>query len=144
MREHAASDKPVALAISLSVKSLYGGAPSCGSSRKGCGTVFSITPGGILKVLHSFGNGADGTSPEASLVKLKGILYGTTFSGGAYGQGTVFSITTGGEEKVLHSFGDGSDGTNPEASLIDVKGTLYGTTAQGGTYGNGTVFALTP
>jgi uncharacterized repeat protein (TIGR03803 family) len=123
----------------------YGGAYSCGSSikYKGCGSVFSITPGGTLNVLHSFGNGADGSNPKASLVKLKGTLYGTTFSGGAYGQGTIFSITPGGQEKVLYSF-EGANGAQPVAGLIDVKGTLYGTTSGGGAYRYGTVFALTP
>jgi uncharacterized repeat protein (TIGR03803 family) len=123
----------------------YGGAYSCGSSvkYKGCGTVFSITPGGTLKVLHSFGKGADGTNPRASLVELKGELYGTTSSGGAFDKGTVFSITPGGTENVLYSF-DGTAGAQPLASLIDVNGTLYGTTNEGGTYGYGAVFALTP
>ena len=116
-----------------------GGAYSCGS--KGCGTVFSITPGGTEDVLHSFGNLADGTLPQASLVELNGKLYGTTTSGGAYDQGTVFRITPGGKEKVLYSF-EGANGAQPLAGLIDVSGTLYGTTSAGGAYGDGTVFAL--
>ncbi|MGB8909654.1 MAG: choice-of-anchor tandem repeat GloVer-containing protein [Candidatus Cybelea sp.] len=111
---------------------------------EGCGTVFSITPSGTEKMLHSFGGGSDGSTPQASLIDVKGTLYGTTSSGGTYGDGTVFSISTTGKEKVLHSFGSGSDGSAPRASLIDVKGTLYGTTSRGGTHGDGTVFALTP
>jgi uncharacterized repeat protein (TIGR03803 family) len=100
-------------------------------------------------VLHSFGNGTDGSKPSAGLIDVQGTLYGTTRSGGGSpsctsGCGTVFSVTTGGTENVLHSFGDGTDGAQPFAGLVDVKGTLYGTTAQGGTYGYGTVFALTP
>jgi uncharacterized repeat protein (TIGR03803 family) len=99
-------------------------------------------------VLHSFGNGADGFDPVASLIEVKGTLYGTTEHGGAKcgfeGRcGTVFSITPSGMEKVLHSFSNGADGINPLAGLTDVNGTLYGTTSFGGTYSNGTVFALT-
>ncbi len=111
----------------------------------GCGTVYSITTSGNEKLLHSFGNGADGMYPSASLIDVKGTLYGTTSLGGTYGTGagTVFSISTSGTEKVLHSFGSGSDGTQPDASLINVGGTLYGTTGGGGAYGYGTVFALT-
>ncbi len=121
-----------------------GGAYSCGSPPTKCGTVFSITPRGIEKVLYSFAGGSDGANPEASLIVVKGRLYGTTESGGAYRAGTVFSITPGGTEKVLHTFGGGTDGRFPSAGLIDVGGMLYGTTGAGGTSGNGTVFALTP
>jgi hypothetical protein len=44
-------------------------------------------------VLHSFIGGADGASPQTiGLIQApKGYFYGTTNSGGAYGQGTVFS-----------------------------------------------------
>jgi uncharacterized repeat protein (TIGR03803 family) len=58
----------------------------------GCGTAFSITPGGKEKVLHSF-NGPDGAFPLASLVNVNGTLYGTTDSGGTFGNGTVFALT---------------------------------------------------
>lgn len=113
----------------------------------GDGTVFSVTLSGTEKVLHSFGGyfyGRDGALPTASLTKVKGMLYGTTVSGGANSAnegGTVFSVTTTGVEKVLHSFRNG-DGSGPYASLINVNGTLYGTTQTGGTYGDGAVFAL--
>jgi uncharacterized repeat protein (TIGR03803 family) len=107
------------------------------------GTVFSITPDGSEKVLHSFGSGTDGANPEASLIAVHGTLYGTTYAGGTYGRGTVFSITPSGSEKVLHSFCKGTDGFYPSASLVAVNGTLYGTTQHGGTYNNrGTVFSI--
>jgi uncharacterized repeat protein (TIGR03803 family) len=120
----------------------FGGSYSC-NSYQGCGTVFSITPAGKETVLLSFDN-TNGSAPEASLINVKGTLYGTTSAGGAYGGGTVFSISTTGKEKVLHSFSGSSDGMEPSASLLNVKGTLYGTTFTSGKYGNGTVFALTP
>lgn len=117
--------------------------------KEGCGTIFSITPGGKERVLHSF-DGANGALPNAGLIDVNGRLYGTTTAGGANrclgaGCGTVFSVSTSGREKLLHSFGfgSGSDGMDPVASLIDVKGTLYGTTIAGGTYGVGTVFSIT-
>jgi uncharacterized repeat protein (TIGR03803 family) len=109
-----------------------------------CGTVFSITPGGKEKVLHSFGaHGNDGQYPLAGLVDVKGTLYGTTDLGGAYNGGTVFSITPGGKEKVLYSFG-ASYARGVSSGLVDVSGTLYGTTFFGGVYGFGTVFSITP
>jgi uncharacterized repeat protein (TIGR03803 family) len=109
----------------------------------GCGTVFSVTPSGKEKVLHSFGNPKDGRLPEAGLVEVKGRLYGTTQAGGAYGGnyhgGTVFSITPSGRYTVLLSFGG-----DPEATLLNVNGTLYGTTTIGGASLCGTVFSITP
>ena len=121
----------------------YGGKDGCGSSSACDGTVFSITPAGTEKVLHSFGSGADGRAPFAGLIEANGTFYGTTSGGGAYNQGTVFSITASGKEQVLHSFA-GTDGREPWGGLIDESGTLYGTTTHGGAYNNGTVFALTP
>ena len=122
---------------------LYGTTPLGG--KYGVGTVFSITTGGKEKVLYNFGASAnDGIVPYAGLTDLKGMLYGTTFEGGAYSFGTVYSITTGGTENVLHSFGKGTDGSNPYARLIYVSGTLYGTTYGGGAHGYGTVFSSTP
>lgn len=122
-----------------------GGGTGCGD---GCGTVFSITPDGTETVLHSFGNGRDGAQPLAGLINVKGIVYGTTFSGNttSLSYGTVFSVDLKtGKEILLHSFQGGSDGSSPIASLVKVDGILYGTTVSGGSRGDwGTVFQLTP
>jgi uncharacterized repeat protein (TIGR03803 family) len=132
----------------------YGGSKTpCTYYSAGCGTVFSITPSGTEKVLHSFGTSGDGIMPMGSLTDVKGQLYGTTSGGGSYsciggGCGTVFTISRSGKERVLYSFGSGSyyyGGAYPYASLIDAKGTLYGTTTSGGSisyYGPGTVFSI--
>jgi uncharacterized repeat protein (TIGR03803 family) len=121
----------------------YGGTGNC---PHGCGTVFTITPGGTETVLYSFQGGSDGRYPYASLINVKGTLYGTTKEGGPYLAGTVFSITPGGTETVLYTFqADGTDGVFPYAGLINVKGTLYGTTyGGGGESGGGIVFSITP
>jgi uncharacterized repeat protein (TIGR03803 family) len=124
---------------------VYGGAYStyyCGIyGSRGCGTVFTITPSGKEKVLHSFGNGTDGTDPDTALVEVKGTLYGATAAGGPghcgrVGCGTIFSITPGGKEKVLNNNG-------ASATLLNVNGTFYGTSSTGGAYGCGTVFSIT-
>jgi uncharacterized repeat protein (TIGR03803 family) len=128
-----------------------GGTHSC-ASYTGCGTVFSISTKGKEHVLYSFAGEPDGQYPFASLIDVKGTLYGTTAIGGENGTGTVFSVSKTGTEHVLHSFGGSSDndGIAPEARLIDVKGTLYGTTEFGGTNcksksssGCGTFFRIT-
>jgi uncharacterized repeat protein (TIGR03803 family) len=127
---------------------------SCGSNGcyLGCGTVYAIDGSGAESVLYNFNgnfhNDGDGSWPFATLMPLKGTLYGTTGGSGAHGAGTVFRVTTPGKEKVLHSFAGGSDGQDPEAALIAVKGTLYGTTVYGGGSGCGgagcgTVFSIT-
>jgi uncharacterized repeat protein (TIGR03803 family) len=122
------------------------------------GTVFELTPagGGVWNetILHNFGNGTDGSEPEASLVfDADGSLYGTTFRGGTDGSGTAFELTPAGggvwNETVLHNFGSGTDGTNPCAALIfDAAGNLYGTASasayDGGTEYDGMAFELTP
>ena len=122
----------------------YGGA-------YGSGTVFEIaTTGkeaGTEKVLYTFGSqSGDGAKPNAGLVLDKeGNLYGTTFSGGAYGGGTAFEVTPAGTEKVLYSFGGyPEDGYYPSRGLVlDKKGNLYGTASRGGANGWGTVFEIT-
>ncbi len=135
---------------------LYGTASEGGThcAPFGCGTVFELSPnqngGWSEKVLHSFGNGTDGSTPLSSLVfDSAGNLYGTTIQGGTQGAGTAFQLTPDGRggwnERVLHSFGQGNDGVNPDAGLVfDVSGNLYGTTYQGGVKNAGTVFVLTP
>jgi uncharacterized repeat protein (TIGR03803 family) len=132
----------------------YGGAAGC--PNDGCGTVFSLDPKtGAETVLHAFSGGTDGALPQAGLIDVNGLLYGTTQAGGGTGCqrngcGTVFSIDPGtGVETVVHSFTGGSDGTAPEAALIEWKGELYGTTLQGGggtgcAPGCGTVFSIDP
>ena len=104
-------------------------------------------------VVYSFCGGgcpcADGEWPSASLIDVKGTLYGTTVFGGADADGAVFAVNQDtGAETVLYSFcsqgsgGNCLDGELPEASLIEVNGTLYGTTAWGGSGGDGTVFSI--
>jgi uncharacterized repeat protein (TIGR03803 family) len=115
------------------------------------GTVYSITTSGTEKVLYRFAGSSDGWDPEAGLVDLGGVLYGTTAQGGSarFGCcGTVYSITTSGSHKVLYCFAGGSDGAYPASALIDVAGTLYGTTVGGGHQGChngtcGTVYSIT-
>ena len=111
----------------------------------GYGTVFQMTPGGVLNTLVSFGY-TNGANPSAALVQgANGILYGTTSSGGTNGgYGTVFQITTNGILTSLVSFGN-TNGANPQGALVvGPNGNFYGTTSAGGSNGLGTVFEMTP
>jgi uncharacterized repeat protein (TIGR03803 family) len=112
----------------------------------GCGTVFSVNPKtGAETVVYSFSGGADGAFAGASLIDVKGTLYGITYKGGTHDEGTVFAVNpkTGAKTRV-YSFLGGTDGNHPEASLIDLNGKLYGTTYEGGAHGDGTVFSVDP
>ncbi|MBV9232908.1 MAG: hypothetical protein JO030_02595 [Candidatus Eremiobacteraeota bacterium] len=122
------------------------------------GTVYSVTPTGTERILHSFGYLPDGAQPQAGLTELNGTLYGTTTLGGVAGSacvwpwndgcGTIYSVTPSGAEHVLYRFSGGSDGEGPAAQLVAINGVLYGTTqyagATAGPAGAGTVFAITP
>jgi uncharacterized repeat protein (TIGR03803 family) len=110
--------------------------------ENGGGTVFSITPLGTEKVLHSFSL-SEHFYPVKTLLNVNGRLYGTSRNGGVYNLGTVFRITLSGHESVLHSFLGGQDGIYPLSGVIDVNGTLYGTTSRGGAHNRGTVFSIT-
>ena len=114
----------------------------CREQYGSCGTVFKITPGGVLTTLRSF-RGPDGAVPYAALVQgSDGNFYGTTQLGGAYTAGTVFRITPQGAITLLHSFNT-TDGAGPTAALIQAKdGNFYGTTSTGGVYDKGTVFKI--
>jgi uncharacterized repeat protein (TIGR03803 family) len=60
----------------------------------GFGTVFKLSPSGNETVLHSFAGNPDGYSPYDNLViDTAGNLYGTTYTGGAYGYGAVFKLS---------------------------------------------------
>lgn len=111
---------PYASLIGDAAGNLYGTTSDGGIHNNG--TVFELTPrqggGWTESVLHSFGNGVDGTQPDAGLIfDATGNLYGTTSGGGIHNYGTVFKLTPGQgggwTETVLHSFGNGEDGVLP-------------------------------
>lgn len=136
----------------------YGVTLSGGSNTTG--VAFSMTPQGIVTILHNFGDGTvsnDGLNPTSALIQGSGsdtAFYGTTPGGGANNRGTVFKMTLQGAVTILHSFGgsavqlDGGtaiDGTFPIAGLIQGSdGNFYGTTSNGGANNTGTVFQMTP
>ena len=112
-----------------------------GGDNGGYGTVFQITPGGVLSILYSFFGGGDGGYPEAALVRATdGKFYGTTSQGGAYGLGTIFTQVVG-NFSTWHTF---QYLFEPLAALLNGSdGNFYGTTAYGGK-GHGVVFEISP
>jgi uncharacterized repeat protein (TIGR03803 family) len=117
-----------------------------GGTNGGAGTVFRITPAGVLTTLYSFSGGNDSAEPIPGLAQgADGNFYGTTLEGGSNGGfGTVFEITPAGAFTSLYSFAGTNDGANPWGGLApSTDGNLYGTTATGGLGNYGTVFELT-
>lgn len=103
-----------------------------------------------LTILHAFASSnSEGFSPLTGLALSGNRLYGTTSSGGLYGEGTVFAINTDGTGFTnLHHFTGtlGSDESNP--GLLLSGNILYGTLLYSGistgvvSQGAGTIFSL--
>ena len=137
-------DQPYGGLVQGSDGNLYGTTTYGGANDDG--TVFKISPGGVLTSLYSFGGASDGSQPSAGLaLGSDGFFYGTTYSGGANNLGTVFKISASGTLTSLYSFAEGNDGSGPYISTLvqGSDGSFYGTTAYGGANTVGTVFKIT-
>jgi uncharacterized repeat protein (TIGR03803 family) len=124
----------------------YGTTASGGPGGSNYGTIFKMTPTGVLTTLHAF-NQADGWQPGGMFQNTDGNFYGVTASGGPGGSnyGTIFKMTPAGALTTLHSFNQ-ADGWSPAALIKGTDGNFYGTTASGGPGGSnyGTIFKMTP
>jgi uncharacterized repeat protein (TIGR03803 family) len=122
------------------------------------GTLFRLTPAGILTTLHAFTGQADGVAPNALAQPLgrKQVLFGTT-SGNVDPTSEVGSYATAGDFGTVFRWGEGTgfetlyrfsykQDSSPDFLLRTRSGLLYGTTA-GDTSATdadaGTVFVIT-
>lgn len=123
------------------------------------GTIFRLTPDGVLTTLVAlnFTNGPNpqySATPLAELIQAQdGNFYGTTYYGGSGdyvpehpdGLGTVFRMTPSGVFTTLASFDFSTHGGNPRCPLLQGSdGNFYGTAGNGGPNGYGTIFKMTP
>lgn len=141
-----------------------GGVNAFGGAKP-AGTVFKMTPAGVLTTLYSFCSEydastitcLDGEEPFGLFEGSDGNFYGLTPVGGQFGMvtlsgGTVFKLTPSGTLTTLHSFcseedtstGNCLDGEGPSDLIEGSDGNFYGTTSGGGANGDGSVFRLTP
>jgi len=105
----------------------YGTAYQGGAS--GYGTIYRITPAGVLTVVHNFGGApTDGAYPLDKVTQdTDGTLYGTTELGGYSAAGVAWRITPSGTYSLLHSFTNSPvDGGTPYTTLLPLGGYLYG------------------
>ncbi|MGO8797083.1 MAG: choice-of-anchor tandem repeat GloVer-containing protein [Candidatus Sulfotelmatobacter sp.] len=150
---------PVGGLIQASDGNLYGETNEGGNNSTclqtqsyGCGTIYRITPAGVLTTLHSFaGYPDDGNEPSGGLLQASdGNLYGVTAGGGTNNAGTAFKITFDGTLTTLYSFcaqemrGECLGGRSPYAGFVQgTDGNLYSAAYAGGTYDYGTVYKMT-
>ncbi len=133
---------PAAALVQGSDGNFYGTTQQGGSGQGG--TVFQMTPAGVVTTLYNFGDGTDGFLPNALVQGSDGNFYGTTQQGGTNGLGTVFQMTSTGVLTTLYSFDGAIHGFLPNTLVQGVDGNFYATTQQGGTSGVGTLFQVTP
>lgn len=122
----------------------YGTTYSGGNTSPNYGTLFKVTPAGVLTTLQYFAT----TNPNGSLLQASdGNFYGTTAQGGGRNLGTAFSITPSGTFTTIHEFAvdpTQRDAQSPNFGLIQgADGNIWGTSLEGGAYGEGTVFKMT-
>jgi uncharacterized repeat protein (TIGR03803 family) len=148
--------EPAATLIQATDGNLYGSTSWFGGGNGNWGTIFKITPEGLLTTVYGFCSQscADGASPRSALVQgSDGNFYGVTYLGGVsscpgLGCGTIFKLTPSGNLTTLYSFcpqmsanGVCPDGAQPFGLMQATDGNFYGTTVIGGA-GYGTVYRL--
>jgi len=129
-----------------------------GDSAPNGGSVFSLTPTGTIKVLHTFTAGPNKNYPNGNLPGFitegpDGKLYGEALFGGIggcngyCGNGVLFRVNRDGTGfQVVHEYCSATnctDGTGGGALFAGTDGNLYGTTYSGGANNNGTIFRVT-
>ena len=107
------------------------------------GTVFRITPAGVVTKLVDFDRTNGGFPGREIALAANGALYGTTQQGGTEDRGVVYKVTTSGTFSVVGSLSDAVGSTCQGGLVAGPDGGLYGLGGSGGANGAGTVFKVT-
>ena len=132
---------PMASVVQGADGALYGTTSQGGSTS--LGTVFRLDRATLgLTTLHHFA-GTDGSVLYSGLaLGSDGLLYGSTYAGGAANLGTLFRVSPDGQNfTALYNF-SGADGAKPDDLKLTQAsdGAFYGATSEGGPDGGGTLF----
>ena len=118
-------------------------------SKYNVGTIFQMTPDGIVKTIHVFTAGDNGGCPfYAPMLSMSGDFYGTTEGGCSGGSSigessaVIYRISRDGNFTVLHafSFGDTVKASGPLIQATDQW--IYGATGMGGAHSKGSIFRI--
>jgi uncharacterized repeat protein (TIGR03803 family) len=129
------------LTLESSTGLLVGVTPNGGAG--GGGALYTVTTGGAVTTLRSFGTSGDaqGSRPNGPVLVAGAAYYGVTQSGGANGKGVLFKWSSASGYQVLYHFGTGTDSASPSGPLLLASnGNVYGTATAGGACGLGSVF----
>jgi uncharacterized repeat protein (TIGR03803 family) len=128
--------------LTLGLDGNFYGTTSTGGTHA-VGTVFSVTPAGVLSILYNFTAGTDDGAPtSAPVLGLDGNLYGTAdvIYAGTYGTG--YKMTPKGAFTTIHQF-KFTDGSTPYQLILGLDGNFYGVTRGGGSASSmGVVFRM--
>ncbi|MDE2127984.1 MAG: hypothetical protein KGJ62_15490 [Armatimonadetes bacterium] len=119
----------------------YHGAYVGGANGAG-GSLFSMTPGGQVSMIHSFAGGSDGIYIDGAPVLGKdGNLYGATYAGGATNTGTIYRVTPSLAVSIITSVPAGAAANPYEPLAVDAfSGNLYGISGSN----DSVIFKVTP
>jgi uncharacterized repeat protein (TIGR03803 family) len=113
----------------------------------GCGTIYQLTPDGVVTLIHLFQefDWWDAYGVSGGLVEgTDGNLYGVSAEGGD-SYGTIYMSSTSGDETPIwgSSCASRGGGCIPETALMqDTNGTFYGTFTHGGAHEMGTLYSM--
>jgi uncharacterized repeat protein (TIGR03803 family) len=129
--------------LTLGKNGRFYGVTRCRGGSYGTGTVFEMTPDGIVKTLHVFTGGDQGGNPFfPPILSMSSDFFGTTDGSSPDAAATIYRIDKNGNFNTLHVFA-GSDGDQAAGPLVQGDDEwLYGTTRRGGTYGRGSIFRI--
>jgi uncharacterized repeat protein (TIGR03803 family) len=110
------------------------------------GTVYRLSPEGILTTIHSFTDVGDGFDPGGGLIEgPDGYLYGTTYNGPGASEGSVFKVSQDGSTFItMYKFSQYNNcGVCPQNALaLDAAGNLYGATTYGAANNDGSIYTI--
>ncbi|MDP9098250.1 MAG: hypothetical protein M3N48_04560, partial [Verrucomicrobiota bacterium] len=106
----------------------------------GYGTIFKVTPTGVLTTSYSFTGGNDGGNPGKIIQGADGNLYGVADYPTIR---TLFKVTPAGVRSAVYSF-TATNGTGPSRLTPSTDGNIYGTTQNAGIPQAGSIFRIDP